>query len=159
MIQDFRDVDWAVAYLCEGLPDGVNGKDLSVAWYPRGGELRNVRLVNIGRLGQTLRRLCERFSEATVVLETEKSHAPLAGIQCRCLSPGGSSCRCHCTDLCDRPIVTIMTCDHGTPPSEEERAAALGRLHGALINHQDEKRRRTSHGSGRNSRNRTQVSR
>lgn len=144
MIAKFREVDSAIAYLCDGLGQSSRDAYAHVAFYPHGTSLRRTIVVEMPRLGQTLNQLCGRYLEARVILGLGSKAAPVAGIQCRCHSPSQATCRCQCHHDYDRPIVSIMVRKDADPPSDEDRYAALDSIYEMIQNdeHDGGKKRR-----------------
>jgi len=129
MIEEFKDSGRAVAYLCLELGKHTHGPCAFVGWFPDGATKKRDILVDEAQLQRTLERLCRRFPEATVVLETGRTDLPVAAIQCHCPPSMRSACPNHCKHRDDRPIVCVTACSQTDQPSDEDMMKTLAAAH------------------------------
>jgi len=128
MLSRFREVEQAIAYLCEGVDAWVGKGQAAVTWYPGGAHKPEQALVDVPHLVATLQHYCRKFPGATAVVDVTRADAPLFGLQCRCDAGRRQNCPGHCKTHADRPTVCIVGCRGNETPSEEKRKALLAAL-------------------------------
>ncbi|MBN2307977.1 MAG: hypothetical protein JXR94_03340 [Candidatus Hydrogenedentes bacterium] len=130
MISKFREVERAVAYLCQGLSGEFGPGWFEASLYSDGVTRVRSVIAEYANLRPLLERFCLRFEQASVIVEPGRASVPpIMAIQCRCNHGEVRRCGRYCEHHEDRPTVIVLFCAGANPPSDEQRQAALQAFH------------------------------